>query len=262
MGTSKRGVSSIPMKWRATTPRESGQDGPRKQRRLLDHWIYMTWIAVVVAIGPACEPMATHVGEDVERDAPAGSISDTVVDTSAASPVTVTTPRSDNGKQDGDEVKIDVSRYPSFAESDFFEIDWARAVLALSDCMADNGYPVEVVDSGDGLSFKAIPADQQRGALAVMRACREALRIPTYRPLTETEILQVYAYLGETEECLRNAGYPTSPRPSIDTFLDTWSTGPWSPFSEIPRTQLADAESECPPAPLGGFGTWAAGTGK
>jgi hypothetical protein len=87
--------------------------------------------------------------------------------------------------------------------------------------------------------------------MAAKRACEAEIGVPpTAQPLSESEIKARYDYLVQARECLLDLGYSISDPPSIDEFLDTWATGPWTPYSDLAdqtnQQQWENANQRCP----------------
>lgn len=59
-----------------------------------------------------------------------------------------------------------------------------------------------------------------------------------------------YQYLLQVRQCLMELGYTISEPPSVDAFIESWATGPWSPYSDVVdvanREQWAEANEKCP----------------
>ena len=109
--------------------------------------------------------------------------------------------------------------------------------------------------SPDGDSMTAdIPPEQRSAFMAAKDACEAQIgEPPTPRPLSEQEIRDRYDYLVQARQCLIDLGYTMSEPPSVDEFIDSWATGPWSPYNDLAdqttRQQWEEANQECPQTP-------------
>lgn len=69
-------------------------------------------------------------------------------------------------------------------------------------------------------------------------------------PLTKEEIIHRWAYLLEMRACLMSLGYEISDPPPLQRFIDTWATGPWSPYNDLAdqtgQIGWEAANRECP----------------
>ena len=79
-------------------------------------------------------------------------------------------------------------------------------------------------------------------AMALWQQC-ETLN-PTPIPLTDAEIRVVYdRWVGEYQ-CLVGLGYQPDPPPSVETFVGSWNTGPWSPIDGVKTDHWTQAQYE------------------
>lgn len=123
--------------------------------------------------------------------------------------------------------------------------------VALAACLREAGWDAVLDPSGQGVSVDSVTGEQRPAFMRARAACTESVgEPPTVAPLTEAEIRDRYAYLLAARDCLLALGYPVSEPPSEDVFVDSWSTGPWSPYADIVDALTPDewdeANRECP----------------
>jgi hypothetical protein len=105
-------------------------------------------------------------------------------------------------------------------------------LVNLYDCMRSAGWNVTRLPDG-GWSIK-VPPEQRDAYDAAQATCAAALGpIPTVVPLTEADIRARYEYLVRMRDCLIALGYTISEPPSVEQFVDSWESGPWSPYNDL-----------------------------
>jgi len=130
---------------------------------------------------------------------------------------------------------------------------------AIAECLQREGYSQVAVGPTGGVSYEGI-ADSQMQAFAIAQfSCSVQYPVdPKYfQPLTEEILTRLYDYsVGELTQCVEDLGYEVSAAPSLRTFVDSYSTDPWSPFGDAlmqANEQGADATirlfDECPQEP-------------
>lgn len=120
----------------------------------------------------------------------------------------------------------------------------------LAACLREAGWDV-VVDPAGGMRLDSLTVEQRPAFQAAKAACQQDIGLPPPpRPLSESEIRDRYQYLLQARQCLMELGYTISEPPSVDAFIESWATGPWSPYSDVVdvanREQLAEANEKCP----------------
>ncbi len=85
-------------------------------------------------------------------------------------------------------------------------------------------------------------------AIEIAHACRDKYA-PQHEP-TEDEIREVYARWVDERECLIRLGYQPQEPPSVETFIQTYHTGPWMPIDGTGYTtwtyeEYSTAKIEC-----------------
>ena len=122
-------------------------------------------------------------------------------------------------------------------------------IAAVASCLRDAGWNVETDGSAD------ITAEQRPAFMAARESCGATLgELPPSAPLSEAEIRARYAYLLEARDCLIELGYTIGAPATLDHFLDSYATGPWTPFNDLADQTTSQAEWEqanqaCPQAP-------------
>ena len=122
---------------------------------------------------------------------------------------------------------------------------------AVAGCLRDAGWNVKT-DGVGGLSAD-ITAEQRPAFLATRETCGATLGEPApMAPLSEAEIRARYAYLLEARGCLIDLGYTIGEPPTLERFLDSYTSQPWSPFGDLEPTSQAEwdqANQSCPQIP-------------
>lgn len=103
-----------------------------------------------------------------------------------------------------------------------------------ADCLRAAGWDAQVNAAGDGLSVASLPQEQRPAFMQALTECKERIGLPPpAEPLGDSEIRATYRYWLEMRECLMDLGYTISEPPSQDAFVESWSTGPWSPYNDV-----------------------------
>jgi hypothetical protein len=151
------------------------------------------------------------------------------------------------------------ARYPDAARPDaeFVRIvtdeEWAPAIAG---CMNELGFPdVEAMDDGSVVSGE-VSASQRQAYDFASYECNVRYPVdPKFsEPLTNEQIDNLYAYYKDTlAPCLEDQGYQISPAPSLQTFRQTYNSGPWLPYAEVVASvtpdELQDLYDVCPDVP-------------
>lgn len=123
--------------------------------------------------------------------------------------------------------------------------DLETYMVAMVDCLRDAGWDVALNDTGDGFSVGSLSPARQPLIEAARIACDERVGpAPPPRQLSEAEIRERYQFLLGVRDCLIDAGFSVTSPPSEDAFIDSWATGPWSPYDGI--ADLDRALEACP----------------
>ncbi len=130
--------------------------------------------------------------------------------------------------EDGDDADVTpITGYGDFSDVDYFLIDWVEVTQRVVQCANDQGFPVEVIPPGDGISFQSVPRQQNQAAAAAVEACEAGLNLPPPEPMSEEMIGAFFLLLLDVEQCLEEEfGYDIPDAPSLDTFVESWATGP------------------------------------
>lgn len=146
--------------------------------------------------------------------------------------------------------QVDRVRYVSLEE-------WDDAIV---DCLQREGYSQVTVGPTGGVSYEGIADSQMQAFQVAQFTCSMQYPVdPKYfQPLTEEILTRLYDYsVGELTQCVERLGYEVSAAPSLRTFIDSYSTDPWSPFGDAlmqANEQGADATirlfDECPQEPI------------
>ena len=123
-------------------------------------------------------------------------------------------------------------------------------IAAVTSCLRDAGWNLRT-DGVGGLSAD-ITAEQRPAFLAANKSCQARLgEPPPVAPASEAEIRARYAYLLEARDCLSNLGYTMGEPPTLELFLESYTSGPWSPFNDLAdqttsQAQWDQANQACP----------------
>lgn len=110
---------------------------------------------------------------------------------------------------------------------------------AFAACMERNGYVVSV---RDGAAVGIRVPDELKSAYTETRNLCSA-EADEVAPIPVPPREDTYEKLLETAECLRSLGYEIAPAPSLETWLETYDSGPWHPYNSLPR-RLSDIEQQ------------------
>jgi hypothetical protein len=154
-----------------------------------------------------------------------------------------------------------ITGYGDFSDQEFYEIDWFLVNRLTIQCLQENGFPVTVVSPGDGISFHSVPVSQNQLAQQYLEACRAGLNLPEFEWPTPEQLEVMYAYYVALRDCLIDEGYAISEPPSLDPWIDSFTTGPWTPYLDVPGggSGWDSIQMKCPQAPPGGWATWEPG---
>ncbi len=129
----------------------------------------------------------------------------------------------------------------------------ADYISAVAACLRDAGWNVKT-DGLGGLSAD-ITAGQRPAFLAARETCRATLGDPpAVVPASEAEIRARYAYFLDARDCLTALGYTIGEPPTIERFIESYTSGPWSPFNDLAGQTTSQAEWDranqaCPQVP-------------
>jgi hypothetical protein len=159
-----------------------------------------------------------------------------------------------------------ITGYGDFSGFGPFEIDRYYTTELLVRCIQDQGFAVEVIPPGDGISFAAVPVDQNQAAVDAAEACEAGLGLPELTAADYTvEIRELmYEYQLALRQCLISAGYDIPEPPSRDYFVDSFFNNPWNAYTSVPGSDLTDTgpgsiSYRCPQSPPGGLLSWKVG---
>lgn len=159
-----------------------------------------------------------------------------------------------------------ITGYGDFSGLGPFEIDRYATTELMVRCIQDQGFAVEVIPPGDGISFAAVPVDQNQVAVQAAEACRAGLGLsePTTADYTNEVRELIYEYQLALRQCLIAEGYGIPEPPSRDYFVDNFFNDPWVAYAWVPESDLMGAGPDsisynCPQSPPGGLLSWKAG---
>ncbi|AXH37525.1 hypothetical protein DVJ78_18285 (plasmid) [Humibacter sp. BT305] len=105
------------------------------------------------------------------------------------------------------------------------------------------------MSSGGGAGME-IPREQVPQFQASVDECDKELGFEV-RPLTTDEYSNLYNEYLDSLQCLRDAGYALPEPPTEQTFVDTYQSEPWSPWTDLPIESQPQALQVCPqPTPI------------
>lgn len=116
---------------------------------------------------------------------------------------------------------------------------------AVADCMREKGWQVEF-DERTGAIITQVTDAQNSVYEADTAECDAAAGIDFSQPPNDEELTLIYDWYSRIATCLEGGGWEVPPRPSFETFADTYETDPWIPWIEIPGPESADSRKHCP----------------
>jgi hypothetical protein len=110
-------------------------------------------------------------------------------------------------------------------------------------CLKDRGWDVSLQK---GAIYAEIPAAQQAQYDSDAQECLKQAGIDPNVAISDDQLREIFTTYTRVEKCLRHEGWSTPRRPSFDSFLATYESAPWIPWSEVPADDMADAGNKCP----------------
>jgi hypothetical protein len=147
--------------------------------------------------------------------------------------------------------------YGDYSGLSYHEVDWLEIMDKAVQCANDHGFPVRLTYDG-GADFQDVPAAQNQEASFALDYCLQAMNVPNWSWPTEQQIREKYQYALALVPCIRALGYEVDDPPTVETYIETWQTRPWTPFSHVPPGAEAVFRN-CPPSPVGGPAAWQTG---
>lgn len=139
---------------------------------------------------------------------------------------------------------------PEFSRLYSLEARAKRAAGEFRRCMADRGW--EVVEQHDGSFAATVPEDRRAAYDADVAACEKESGLSDLPPLAVTvqQAEQLYGYLLEVADCVRDLGYPVPDPPDRQEFVDqlvATSISPWHPYRGAAAAGgMLEVEARCP----------------
>lgn len=134
-----------------------------------------------------------------------------------------------------------------------FAGDFASYYALFAACLRAEGFAAVVNDTGDGYTVDVLPEGQRSAFRAAQGTCEDKIgRLPPPQPLSEEAIRAQYRYLLTARECLLGLGYSIGEPPTEDAFVESWETGPWSPFTDVGNVgaqEWQELNERCPQVP-------------
>jgi hypothetical protein len=188
-----------------------------------------SWLPLVLLLTAGCS--ASQVSGPTS---PVSTTVTTSIETTAVATETTTTV-SAGGMLDliGVDPLPPITGYGDYSDVDFYDLDVFEVTEAEVACLHDHGFPVTIIPPGDGISFQGISPEQNGEAAATLEACMAGLNLPPYHPPSREVMERQYQQVLELAECLRQEGYDIPQAPSEETWIESWSTGTWSPYNDL-----------------------------
>jgi hypothetical protein len=125
-------------------------------------------------------------------------------------------------------------------------------------CLEEAGYPGFIADSGGITAPPGSSDDEEQFKLLLAAEAQCADEAGFYSgPIPDDELPRLYALELEEIECLQGLGYETPEPPSLQTYIDDYSSGtPWEaafelyfslPLSDQTEDALNHINTVCPP---------------
>jgi hypothetical protein len=158
-------------------------------------------------------------------------------------------------------VPAPITGYGDFSGQEYFEVDWFLVTRLTADCLQDQGFPVTVIPPGDGISFLSVPSSQNQLAQQYLEACRAGLNLPDFVYPTPEQLEVMYLYYVALRDCLIDEGYTISEPSSLDEFIESYATGPWTPYLDVQGGGAGwdSIQMKCPQSPAVGWASWEPG---
>ncbi|MEP6478088.1 MAG: hypothetical protein ABJB03_01750 [Rhodoglobus sp.] len=154
-----------------------------------------------------------------------------------------------------------LEHYPDAARPDVtlvrhVSLDERGAVIV--DCLSEQGFPGGTAGPLGTYQIQDIPLEQDEAFMIATYVCDMKYPLdPKYeQPLTDSQLIALYAYLRDSlAPCLIALGFDIPPRPSEQTFVDTYrETGGWPIYEGVASAVSDEAEwnavnQQCPQVP-------------
>lgn len=145
-----------------------------------------------------------------------------------------------------------ITGYGDFFDQEYWEVDWFEVTALLVECANDQGLPLYVSPSGDGVfGFGDAGGHLNDVTQAVVDACRAGLMLPDPADPPDEWVEQLYDYWLEVKQCMEEKGWPVSEPPSREEFVANFPDGGWHPFDLIAapgveQPTLSAVDAACP----------------
>lgn len=119
------------------------------------------------------------------------------------------------------------------------EEEWALRVV---ECLRDAGYPAEV--DGTEAYVPAISGEARLALAVVADRCSDEVGSMPREPLTPEYLTEHYYDQVATKECLEAEGYVIADPPTVEVFVETYTTSsePWVAYTSVAVLDLSPAE--------------------
>ncbi len=75
---------------------------------------------------------------------------------------------------------VPIGGYGDFSDTDYGDVDWDRVAVLVVECVNDQGFPVTASFDGPGVSFGAVPLEQNAAATKTTDRCQAGLNFPEF----------------------------------------------------------------------------------
>jgi hypothetical protein len=120
--------------------------------------------------------------------------------------------------------------YGDYSAYAYTDVPWEVVTAAMVACLQDQGWPVEQIGN-TGVSFQAVPVDQNRAAQIDQTRCEAGLNLPEYGAPSALDIEGVYSFWVDVlKPCYEAVGFSIADPPSLETFVESYPAVDWAPW--------------------------------
>lgn len=130
----------------------------------------------------------------------------------------------------------------------------------MAKCMTEQGVPMRVMETGDGIEPAGRDTDQiANAAQSAFETCDGVVggHPPMPPPPTRGELSEYYELQLGVVDCLRENGFDTTEPPSSEVYVETYlaslgggGSPPWDPYTGLGQDGVMEALETCPQPPL------------
>jgi hypothetical protein len=128
--------------------------------------------------------------------------------------------------------------------------EWQSAVVS---CVQAAGFEASTLEDG-GVSYELPPEEQEQALAIAQYVCLSKYPLElNVEPFTDSDLRRLHDYYVSTLiPCLEQAGFTVDPAPSLESFLNSYQSNPWIPYTAVQGQSTEDWDAinkSCPQYP-------------